>query len=335
MLGIETKGTWREMGRQIGETLGEELTTCVDRYFYGRLDAEKCAPGVRAIEATLREHCPELIDETDGMAEGTGIDRDAVLGYRFFNEVRYHMQEDCSAIFLADTPDGPLMGRNCDLGSGDPNLQICHLRRPSNAPASIQASYLGMLAGSGLNAHGLMMGNASAHAAKTFGNEGLPGGVLCHMLMRDCRTVADAAGMFSRHKVLGKGANTPVGDASGASTLFEFVPGLTPIATPRRADRDWQACTNFYFSPDVPNRSDAGYLENAYARYGRIQHQLEERGIPRSLETMKQLLREIAQPGLCCQGLHTGYSTIADPAHKTMHVAFGNPNQAEFEPIPL
>ena len=38
MLRIETRGTWRQMGRQVGETFADELAACVDRYFYNRLD---------------------------------------------------------------------------------------------------------------------------------------------------------------------------------------------------------------------------------------------------------------------------------------------------------
>ena len=302
MLRIETKGSWREMGRQLGETFPEQLAACVDRYFYRRLDPAKCAPGIRAIEAILREYCPEIIEETEGMAEGAGIERDGMFGYRFFNEVQHHARQECSAIFLADTPDGSLLGRNCDLApAGDRNaqIQICRVRRPSNGPATIATTYLGMM-GLGVSEYGMVVGTASAHAATTFGHEGLPAAVLCHLLLRDCRTVDDATALFGRHKFLGKGMNTLVGDAAGASTLFEFVSGRIPPATPRRADRDWQACTNFYFSPEIPNRPKTDYLENAYARYGRVQHQLEERGIPRSFETMKQLLSEIAQPGVCC-----------------------------------
>ena len=336
MLRIETKGNWRQIGCQVGETFRQELATCVERYFYGRLDVEKCAPAIKALKGILSEHCPEVIEETQGMAHAAGIAPDVMLGYRFFNEVKQRMNEECSVIFLAQTPDGPLLGRNCDLGTGDSSMQICHVCRPTDGTASIATSYLGML-GQGLSGHGLVVGGASAHASKSFGAEGLPGAVLSHMLNRDCRIVQDAIALLGRHKFLGKGANVIVGDATGASALFEFVAGCTPPATPRRDDRDWQACTNFFFSPEIPNRPKADYLENAYARYGRVEHQLEERRIPRSFDTLKQLLSDIAQPGHCCAegALHTAYSTIMNPKQRTLHLAAGNPNEVAFEEFAL
>ena len=336
MLRIETKGNWRQIGCQVGETFRQELATCVERYFYGRLDVEKCAPAIKVLKGILSEHCPEVIEETQGMAHAAGIAPDVMLGYRFFNEVKQRMNEECSVIFLAQTPDGPLLGRNCDLGSGDSNMQICHVSRPTDGPAAITTSYLGM-PGQGLSSYGLAVGGASAHAAKSFGTDGLPAAVLSHLLQRDCRTVQDAIALLGRHKFLGKGANVIVGDATGASVLFEFVPGCSPPATLRRDDRDWQACTNFFFSPEIPNRPKADYLENAYARYGRIEHQLEERRIPQSFDTLKQLLSDIAQPGHCCAegALHTAYSTIMNPKKGTLHLAAGNPNEVAFEEFSL
>ena len=128
-------------------------------------------------------------------------------------------------------------------------------------------------------------------------------------------------------------------DAAGASVLVEFVPGRMPLVTPRRADRDWQACTNFFFSPEIPNRPKADYLENAYARYGRIEHRLEEARVERSFDGLVALLREVGQPGLCCPAgegrLATAYSQVMDPVRRTMHLAPGNPNEVPFEEIAL
>ena len=82
----------------------------------------------------------------------------------------------------------------------------------------------------------------------------------------------------------------------------------------------------------------ADYLHNAYARYGRIVHQLTLSEAPRSFEALRQLLGDIAQPGLCCpqnDQLATTYSTIMDPTRRTMHLAAGNPNDTPFETIAL
>ena len=342
VLRIETKGTWREMGQQLGEEFKEALTECVNRYFYNRLDTKQCEPGVRKIEAIMKEHCPELIDETEGIAQAAGLDYTGVLGYRFFNEVKYFVdedctpQQDCSAVFLASDADGPMLARNCDLARFDDRVvQLCRVSRPTEGPASVLLSYLAMLTGSGLNEYGLAIGNASVHTTKTFGNEGIPGGVLYHLLISKCKTVADATDILSKYPCLGKGANTLIADAQGNSTLFELVAGRIAPMTPRRKDRDWQACMNHYFSPEVPNRPKPDYLQNSYARYGRVHHMLEDNDMPRSFDTIREVIREISQPGPVALDLNTGYSTIAAAKQKTLYLADGPPLKTEYEPITL
>lgn len=340
MLFIETTGTWRQMGAQVGEAFRDQLRMVIDRYherFVGR--SERSEKAVAAVEAMVLRYCPELVEETEGMAQGAGVDRNVMMGQRFFSDVKNFMRQDCSVIYLADVPGGPLMARNCDLNPVfDPEIQVCQVARPSDGTASIRMVWLGAV-GQGINEFGVVIGAASAHAARTFGHDGVPGALLGQLIMRDCRTAAEARALLARHVFLGKGANLIVGDARGDSLLVEMVGGRTPILTPRAKDRAWQACTNFYFSPEIPNRPKADYLENAYARYGRIAHQFEWGGVEHTFEGLKTLITEVAQPGLCCPGgenrIVTAYSQIMDPVQRRMYLCPGNPGALPFEAFAL
>jgi len=341
MLRIETRGTWRDMGRQYGEEFREQLAACIAHYAPWLLrDPHQYGPAIHAMREVLQAHCPELVDETAGMAEAAGQPDGILLGYRLFNDVRARVNEACSVVYLADGAPGPLLGRNCDLSpTFDPEVQLCRVCRPSGGPATIQTTYLGMAAGIGLNEHGVGVGGASAHTPARYGDEGLPGAALWHLLLHECRDVPGARALMAEHAFLGKPCNLIAGDDSGASVLLEFAPGRSPVQSPRRDGRQWQACTNFFISKHVPVAPDPAYLDSAYARYGRIVHQLDEGLVAHTVGGLEQLLTDIAQPGLCQQegrrDVRTAYSQVMDLKARKMHVCPGHPGDTPYEEVCL
>ena len=341
MLFIETHGTWREMGQQIGEAFSEQLQQCMQHYAsWLAADPDKYLPAVGQIREILSEHCPELIDETEGLAESTDIDLELMLGYRFFNEVRQRISEGCSVVYIANSDAGPLLGRNCDLSATfDPDIQLCRTCRPDNGEPKVTTSYLGMTGGVGVNATGLGIGGASAHTPVRYGDEGLPGQVFNFLLLHKCRNVTEAGNMVSRHPFLGKSLNQIAGDHSGASVLLEMAPGRVAEQVDRSAGRDWQICTNFFTSGRIPIDPEPLYLESAYARYGRMAHCLDSGLLERSVAGVKQLLTDIAQPGLCIPEEHvtlkTAYSQVLELASGKMHVTPGHPAEASWQEVSL
>ena len=185
MLFIETNGTWREIGRQIGEAFRDEIQECVECYasdFIARMDL--CEAAVGRLRQQVDEHFPPLKEETSGMAEGCGMPEEHMFVYRFFNEVTMRMRQGCSVLFTADGEEGPLIGRNCDLAPGrEAELQLCHTCRPDDGAATVTVTYLGLSSGQGLNEYGLGLGGASAHTDGAAGVEGLPGGILHRMML--------------------------------------------------------------------------------------------------------------------------------------------------------
>lgn len=333
MLQIETRGTWREMGRQLGEAFRDDIRDAQELFAPWLVtEREKYAPAVARLEALLRAQCPEVLDEALGMGEGAGMDPDLALGYRLFNQISMFLREECSVAFIRGGENGPLLGRNCDLGQSELRFQLCHVRRPTGEPATIEMTYVGLVAGLCLNEHGLGMAGASA-MAEPHGAEGLPSPVLAHWLMHRCRTVAEARALFAQHRFLGKPANYVVADETGDSALFEFVCGLPPREAPSPPGGRWQAATNFMVSqaplPPLPPTN----LGNFYARYGRLAQMLGYGLVEPSVTGMHRLLTDIANPGAVCPdiGMITAYSHIMDLRARTMHLWPGHP--AEVEPV--
>jgi predicted choloylglycine hydrolase len=341
MLKIETTGTWREMGRQIGEEFREYFEPLMQRCCPRLLaEPDKYAPAVAKIYAAVAQHAPELLEETWGLAEATGYDRDTMLGYRFFNMLRFLTDQECSAIYVTDGDPGPLMGYNCDLS---PDIvtqaQLLRVCRPTDGVSSIGCSYLGTVGGYGVSEQGLAISGTSAHTTARYGPAEMPLVLLLHLFLSRCQNIAQVCEMAARHKVMCKPCNILVGDAQGKSVVLEFAFGRCPVQAPRPADCDWQVRTNFFLSGEIPIQAQPEYLAGAYARYGRLVHQLEANTVSHDVDGLKQLITDVAQPGLCCPGgentLSTAYSQVMDLANRTMHLCPGNPGQLPHEEISL
>ena len=341
MLYIETRGTWREMGRQLGEAFAPELAECIEHYAAWLVaDLDRYRPGIEQIREVLSSHCPELNEETLGLAESAGIEADTLLGYRFFNEVRERVAEGCSAVYIAESEAGPLLGRNCDLAATfDPDIQLCRICRPDRGESQITTTYLGMAGGIGVNAAGLGTAGASAHTRERYGDQGLPGQVINSLLLQRCRGVTEARDLMSRHAFLGKSCNLIAGDRGGASVLLEMAPGRVAEQVERPSGQAWQICTNFFTSGRTPIDPEPPYLESAYARYGRLAHALGTGLVEPSVAGVKQLLTDIAQPGICIPvehvSLRTAYSQVMELSSGRMHITGGHPAEAEWREVSL
>lgn len=340
MLHIETSGSWRAMGEQVGRAFGKELCRLRDRFlaFFPK-DPVKMAAASAAVRRTAQSLCPELLEETAGMAAGAGLDEESLFRYRFYVDIRASARQECSSLFALDAAGTPWLGRTCDIEPEDHWAQICHIRRPKDGVAALCLTYLGMAVGVGMNAHGVGLVGGSATSRKTYGHEGSPCSLLMHKALHTARNLVEVREIFLKQPTLGKGGVLLVGDASGASSLFEVAPGrrMNPIA--RASEATWQGCTNFYCSGKIQNADMPPYLYNAYARYGLLSHRLGGKPGPHAQEQLQQLLADVSQPGSyipkgACP-LETAYAALLDLKHHTAYLAEGNPNHAPFQKITL
>ena len=74
MLQIETKGSWRAMGQQIGETFRHWFEASLDRFAPWLVeDLDRYRPAIAEIRSILELYCSELNEETEGMAGGKDV----------------------------------------------------------------------------------------------------------------------------------------------------------------------------------------------------------------------------------------------------------------------
>lgn len=341
MLFIETRGTWREMGRQYGEAARSLIHKAI-AYFGPWLltDAAKAARVAGYMRPHIGTVAPEALDEIDGMAEGAGISSDAMLCVRFLPEVSTALKLGCTVVYLQDSDRGPLLGRNEDIEPDvSVEIQVCHTCRPIDGPATMLLTYVGFMAGAGMNEHGVGIGATSAHTTKADGVGNLPFSLFWHLLLNRCRSVKEVQSKLSSQTFYGKTCAGVIGDATGASMAFEMNPGEPIVYPARRQDRDWQICTNHYVQSIDQMAMEPAYLQNSYARYGRLTHRLGDAPMPRTVDHLKNLMTEVAAPGLCILEqdlkLRTAYTTIFELQHCRTILLDGHPSTAPIREISL
>lgn len=328
------------MGKAVGQKYGSELRRCMDGFLALLPKDDAKVGGVSAaVRRTVQAIYPQLLEETAGMAAGAGVAEEDLFRYRFFVDVRGALTHNCSSLFALGEDGTPWLGRTCDIEPEDHWSQICQVRRPKDSAATITTTYLGMLAVVGMNEHGVGLVGGSSPAKESYGTDGIPVSLVTHMALHTARTLAEVHEIFLAQPIVGKGAVLLVADASGLSCIFEVASGRRMNPVRREPGKPWQACTNFFCSGEIPNADMPGYLYNAYARYGRLSHQLDGTLSRPDREGLQRLLAEIAQPGPflpkgACP-LETAYATLCDLKNRTMYLAEGNPNSNPFVKLKL
>jgi hypothetical protein len=346
MLQIETSGSWGGMGHEFGRALGDVLRRAVDAFVPRLRDDATLASHVASIlEHRISAHCPSVLEETQGMAEGAGIPPDVLLAYRFVGEVNSALDVGCTVCFINTPGDGPLLARNCDIEKDwSVEIQTCWIRRPSGESSFVHNGYAGMVSpGAAMNEHGLGMAGASSHvsAGKTSpASKDPPASIFALMCMLGCRTVSEAATLISQHRFFSsKAANWIVADDTGQSMIVEVIRNEYPTQIPRPRDRSVQFCTNHSLKHIERIEPEAGYLQSSYARYGRLFHRLLEQPMELNRAHLSGLMAEVAEPGVCIaeQGLklHTCYTTLFDLKRRVQYLADGHPTRAVHTEIVL
>ena len=339
MLTIETRGTWSEMGTEVGRRFATELRRMMDRFLGLLPDTAEVAHAAARVRALVEAQCPELIEETNGMAAGAGVGEEQLFRYRFFVDVRGMATPGCSTFFARGADGRPWLGRTCDIEAEDHWAQFLHIRRPAGGVPSSTITYLGMASFMGINGHGVGLVGASAAPHACGCEPGTPGTLLGIRALHNARSTAEVEAILTSAPMVGKGSILIAADADGNSTLFEVVPGRRMLAHRRAPGRTWQAGTNFYPTGAVRNAGQPAYLYNAYARYGRIVQALEDHPIRRDGPELQRLLAQISQPGPYIPAgacpLETAYATLFDLRERAIHVAPGNPNTVAFQTFRL
>ncbi len=172
---IETGGSWRDIGYDVGVGVREQLQ-CAAASCRAELGGVEPSDVVANIEPYLRiteEVAPDVIAELHGMAEGSGVPFESLFVLNAGAELTQALGRfECTVagITAAGTADGHvLQAHNEDATAGWGDLTYVIKAEPDGVPAFAAFTYAGLLLHQGVNAAGLAsVGNAlyarDAHA---------------------------------------------------------------------------------------------------------------------------------------------------------------------------
>ena len=217
---------------------------------------------------------PDLVDEIEGVARASGVDRRTVWALNLMDEEWWLRQQlaagnACSGFGVNPGPGQPaLVAQNMDLPAWLDGLQVLLDIRPSDGPRVLAPSYAGMVATNALNEHGIGVCVNTLSQLQT-STDGLPVALMIRHLA-DQRTHTEAVAAL-RSVPHASGQNYIVGSPDGVVDIECGADGCMTCAL--SAGR--VAHTNH---PLESGATDApqGFLSNSGVRLDALRRRLDD-----------------------------------------------------------
>ena len=345
MIHLNNVGTAYEIGFQHGTSCPHSVRLAFDAWRRtARVEASKVDAGIELVTERLERHFPDVLEETQGIADGAGLTRDQILMLNCGDAVVGCATggQSCSAIGFIDSDLGPLLGKTADWQVDDPNDFTAWQRyQPASGDGYTFVHY--GCAGTwwtegGLNEAGLgMVLNGLPGAGVS--PESVPTLPLARGVLQHCASVEASIDWLGRYDTMYWGFNLILADRGGDLAFVEVVPGAQGV---QRATTDYLIHTNHTLCPETCDQrlSDAdlvtygypGLAENSLARYRTLERLVPS--APRTLAGMQSLLRDRSSPGAISQsgeqGMHTVYAMVVAPGRGKLWGAERYPPEVPF-----
>jgi isopenicillin-N N-acyltransferase like protein len=339
---VEVSGSPYRMGCQHGRRAGAQVAAFVDYLVRasGR-EREEVLRAAARFRPLFERHCPVLLEEVRGLADGAGLRFEEALLPQIRGEIaRVPAETACTTFAVAGrhTPDGGrLIGQTSDMHpETDPYFLVLHLA-PDGGPRLLIWTFAGQLGYHGVSEHG------TAHFANSLSGgpvaSGVPGGLPHYPVKRrlfECRTRAEVLRMWEELPVCSSG-NYML--AAGDGALFDLEVTPTGTALLEDAGEGFLAHANHFLSPAFRTpETDAASLPDSFARQERMTALLRERSGALCVDAMKEILSDHhGTPHSVCRHavegdppMTTVAGLIAEPGGGRLHVSRGAPCRGDW-----
>lgn len=345
MIHLNDSGSAYEIGFQHGTACQEAIRLAYEACVgLEGIEESQINAGIRVAEDGLQASFPEIVEEMQGIADGSGVSYREIVTLNCIDVVFGCTLDapSCSTIGFADSNVGVLLGKTADWNVAGPERFTLWQRYQPVAGEGYTFIHYGCAgavwtegglndAGLGMVLNGLPGSGSSSDSIPWLP---LPRGVLQH-----CRDVQEALDFLSRYVIMYWGFNLILADASGDLAFIEVVPGAQAVHRPQG---DYLFHTNHCVRPETAEQQfddkmlaafgSLDLAENSQARYQTL-----ERIVPQATRTrasMKALLRDRSVPGAISQsgehGMHTVYAMVVAPAQGKIWGAEGYPPDVPF-----
>ena len=336
---VECAGTPRQLGRQTGEALREDIAANLE--LFRRPDPEAWQRRLPVMLETARRYLPDVLEEMQGLAEGADLAVEEIyrLNFPLWNDGLD--LDGCTNLVFCDGPDGPVWGKNNDgCHPAPPRRVFVRHVRPAAAIPQVVFGFSGMVATTdGMNAEGVAVGHSSVGSVFQQSDRHPFIRLWDYAARSECATLPEYVRRMSEVPLHGKGYSIVCVDREGRVASLEAA---CPLMQVRRPDRPAGIqCVNCYRLPalsDADRRRPAD-KKDALSRAEYLDGVLAGDG-PFDAEKMKRVLRNHDGQDICRHGSetcahNTEYSMIALPAQNKVRYCAGHPCEGEFEQIVL
>jgi isopenicillin-N N-acyltransferase-like protein len=341
---LAARGSHHELGRQHGEQCRDQLRGLLDHLGHSlKLARDQVHARARRFLRLFETHCPHLLDEIRGLAEGAGVPFAEALAVQVRGEMGSVGGEACTTFVIAARGTAAaqvLIGQNSDI---DPELEpLAYVLRlePAGKPRVLMWTFGGQIGYHGLNGAGV------AHFANSLGGGPAWRFALPHYpvkrMMLEQLTLHEVLNLMERVPVCSSG-NYVLCDGAARVADVELTP--EGFAVQQERGEGFLVHTNhFLCGPHTCPANDAASVPDSFPRLDRVRSLVAARFGRLTVAEMGRILADHeGEPTSICRHPHAGpdhpsvsargrtvASLIAEPAVGRMHVARGNPCRAEY-----
>ena len=340
---IETGGSWRDIGYDIGRGARDQLQTAAGstRAELGGVDPADVMANIGAYLRITEEVAPNVIAELRGMAEASEVPFEILFTLNAGAELSHSLGRfECTVagITAAGTSNGHvLLAHNEDATAGWADLTYVIKAHPDDAPSFVAFTYAGLLLHQGVNTAGLAsVGNA------LYARDARPGipkllqyrqAMTCCTIEEAIRTVTDPRRAFGNNHLF----------ATADGDLYDVEVSGSRWAM-RSGGNGFLAHANHYTLPNMTDLDKDDDLLNSRLRQTRVETlverdwgELDASGMCRLMADHANYPRSVCKHHAPESDLDYGTigSVVIDVTDRVLWACAGNPCRGEWREVRL
>ncbi len=326
-------GSHFELGAEAGRRLSGSISSILSELkisdSFGKSEHKLMMERIRA---NMKRICPELLEEVEGIAEGSAISFEQILKYNAIGEIWQAEKENvkkilrgkCTTIGFTDTKEGLAVAKTNDIGQDKEHYHVPHWFSLDSGRRMLIFTWPGTIwCNAGVNDAGLVCGGSSV-GSDGFDIEGTPSNTVFRLLIERCDSTRDAVKFLREIRFMAHPFNLIIGDEKGDLVCVERDVGAMAVRKPERGS---VFCSNIWYEKGMsercrPTPESRQNSENRYNNLTRL-----SREAPHSIDRLKDILRDHSDPGAICQhgnaGMYTSFAYLVVPNERKLLFTYG------------
>ena len=352
---IAIEGDAHECGVQHGARAADRVAHTI-RFYLGvfgkqsKLSLDEVRERARGFLAQIEAIDTGIVEELKGIAEGAHQQLEDIVAVNCRTELMYgsargnRTATECTTIIAlpeATRDKGVIIGKNWDWRSPALDSVVVLRIRQRGKPAQSLIVEAGMVGRDGMNEHGIVVCGNMLTSSADKGKVGVPIPILRRRILNS-RHYYEAIDVLTR-SARGASGNYVLAHRDGVGIDLETTP---ESVYPMYPVRGLLTHSNHFQSPAAQAHGVANSFNgDSLYRDFRARQLLEPKIGSITVDDVKETLRdEFGAPRAICRAPHeypgqgstmTIASLVFDLSNEVMHVAAGQPNRSEYEPVYL